>query len=294
MMAEKAKYGSAFWILCLLLASGPAFAESLVNGDALLWKVTTERKAVNYIFGTVHSDDARVLQLKPAVQTAFADSERLVLEIAVSPEGMMDMMARMYRRDNSALQQDLPAPLYAQTVTAFKERGLEESWVNRLTVWGAALNLMIPPSSGMVLDLQLQSQMQSRSKPVFGLETVESQLAIFADLDKESQIRMLTIALGELGRLEQTTEKLIQYYLREDIAAIAGMENEFHTGENRAFMERLMDRLVDDRNRRMTQAMQQHLQAGQAFVAIGALHLPGKSGIIHLLRKAGYKVEPVR
>jgi uncharacterized protein YbaP (TraB family) len=294
MMAEKAKYGSAFWILCLLLTSGPAFAATPVNGDALLWKVTTERGAVNYIFGTVHSDDARVLQLKPAVQTAFADSERLVLEIAVSPEGMMDMMARMYRRDNSTLQQDLPAPLYTQTVTAFKERGLEESWVNRLTVWGAALNLMIQPSSGMVLDLQLQSQMQSRSKPVFGLETVESQLAIFADLDKESQIRMLTIALGELGRLEQTTEKLIQYYLREDIAAIAGMENEFHTGENRAFMERLMDRLVDDRNRRMTQAMQQHLQAGQTFVAIGALHLPGKSGIIHLLRKAGYKVEPVR
>lgn len=294
MMAEKAKYGFGWAILCLLLAAKAAVAASPVNGDALLWKVTTERGAVNHIFGTIHSDDARVLQLKPAVQAAFAAGELLLLEIVISPEGVLDMAARMYRRDGTGLKQDLPEPLYAQTVAAFKARGLEESWVNRLTIWGAGLNLMIPQSSGLVLDLQLQAQMQARNKPVFGLETVESQLAVFADLDKKSQIQMLDMALGELGRLEQTTEQLIQYYLREDIAAISRMEQEFHTGENRIFMERLMDRLIDQRNRRMVQAMREHLQAGQTFVAIGALHLPGKNGIISLLQKAGYRVEPIR
>src|SRR5262245_32470273 len=131
MTTEKAKHGLVWIMLCLLLAGGPAFAKAPVNGDALLWKVTSQRGAVNYIFGTIHSDDPRVLQLKPAAQTAFAGSERLVLEIALSPEGMLDMMTRMYRRDNSTLQQDLPAPLYAQTVAAYKTRGLEESWVNR-------------------------------------------------------------------------------------------------------------------------------------------------------------------
>jgi uncharacterized protein len=294
MMAKKAKYGLGWAILCLMLAGNAAAARSIANGDALLWKVTTERGAINYIFGTIHSDDERVLQLKPAVQAAFAGSERLLLEIAVTPEGVLDMMARLYRRDNSELKQDLPAPLYAQTVAAFKARGLEEAWLNRLTVWGAALSLMIPQSTGLVLDLHLQTQMQARDKPVLGLETVESQLAVFADLDKESQIRMLSMALEELQRLEQTTEQMIRYYLREDIAAIAGMEQEFHTGENRAFMERLMDRLVDQRNRRMVQAMQAHLQTGQTFIAIGALHLPGENGIVNLLQKAGYKVESVR
>lgn len=293
MTDQKAKYGLQWVILCMLLAGKAVFAAPLANSDALLWKVTTERGAVNHIFGTVHSDDSRVLQLKPAVKEALDGSERLVLEIVMTPEGMLDMVTHLYRRDGSELKQDLPAPLYGRTVAAFKERGLEESWVNRLTIWGAAVNFMIPQSSGMVLDLQLQAQMQARNKPVFGLETVESQLAVFADLDKESQIRMLDIALGELGRLEQTTEQLILYYLREDIAAIAGMEREFHTGENRVFMERLMDRLIDQRNRRMTQTMLEHLQAGRTFIAIGALHLPGEHGIINLLRKAGYKVEPV-
>lgn len=294
MIAQKAKCGFRWWILCLLLA-GEAFAASYPNSDALLWRVTAgDGGAVSHVFGTIHSDDPRVLQLKPAVQAALDGSERLVLEIVVTPEGMLDMMALLYRRDGSELKKDLPAPLYARTLAVFKERGLEESWVNRLTIWGAAVNFMIPQSSGMVLDMQLQALMQGRDKPVYALETVESQLAVFSELDKKSQIRMLSIALDELGRLEQTTEQLIRYYLREDLAAIAGMEREFHTGENRAFMERLMDRLVDQRNRRMTQAMLEHLRAGRSFVAIGALHLPGEQGIINLLQKAGYRVEPVR
>jgi uncharacterized protein YbaP (TraB family) len=294
MMTEKAKYPLLWAYLCLLLAGDGLAANSIPNGDALLWKVTTKSDKTSHVFGTIHSDDKRVLQLKPGVQAAFAGSERLLLEIALTPEGVLDMMARMYRRDNSGLKQELPAPLYAQTVEAFHARGLEDEWVNRLTIWGAALTLMIPQSSGLVLDLQLQTGMQARGKPVLGLETVESQLAVFADLDQASQIKLLSISLEELKRLEETTEKLIQYYLREDIAGIAGMEQEFHTGENRVFMERLMNRLIDDRNQRMVKAMEEHLQTGQTFVAVGALHLPGKHGIINLLRKAGYKVEAVR
>ncbi|HEX5055269.1 MAG TPA: TraB/GumN family protein [Gammaproteobacteria bacterium] len=294
MIAEKAKYRLRWAIWCLLLAGKAAFAASLVNSDALLWKVTGEHGEVSHVFGTIHSDDPRVLRLKPAAQAAFDNSERLVLEIVLTPEGMLNMMTRMYRRDGSELKPELPEPVYMQTVAAFKERGLDESWVNRLTIWGAAMTLMIPQSEGTVLDLRLQAEMQGRNKPIFGLETVDSQLAVFADLDKESQIRMLTIALGELHRLDETTQQLIRYYLREDIAAISNMENEYHTGENRKFMVRLMDRLIDERNGRMTQAMLEHLRAGGAFVAIGALHLPGKNGVINLLRKAGYQVEPVR
>src|SRR5688572_18901760 len=114
MIDQKAKHGLQWVILCLLLAGTAALAAPLSNSDALLWKVTTEGGAVNHIFGTIHSDDPRVLQLKPAVQAAFDGSERLVLEIVMTPEGMLDMMSRMYRRDGSELKQDLPAPLYGR------------------------------------------------------------------------------------------------------------------------------------------------------------------------------------
>ena len=35
------------------------------------------------------------------------------------------------------------------------------------------------------------------------------------------------------------------------------------------------------------------LEQGRVFIAIGALHLPGKQGLVALLREAGYTVTPV-
>ena len=39
--------------------------------------------------------------------------------------------------------------------------------------------------------------------------------------------------------------------------------------------------------------MQPRLEEGNAFIAVGALHLPGKDGLINLLREQGYTVKAV-
>jgi hypothetical protein len=43
----------------------------------------------------------------------------------------------------------------------------------------------------------------------------------------------------------------------------------------------------------MLQRMQPRLEEGQAFIAVGALHLPGNKGLIQLLRQQGYNVSAV-
>jgi uncharacterized protein YbaP (TraB family) len=43
----------------------------------------------------------------------------------------------------------------------------------------------------------------------------------------------------------------------------------------------------------MRDAALPHLAEGKAFIAVGALHLPGKNGLVALLRGAGYTVSPV-
>jgi hypothetical protein len=35
------------------------------------------------------------------------------------------------------------------------------------------------------------------------------------------------------------------------------------------------------------------LAAGHAFIAVGALHLPGERGVLRLLEQRGYRVEAV-
>ena len=42
----------------------------------------------------------------------------------------------------------------------------------------------------------------------------------------------------------------------------------------------------------MANRSEKYLKEHSVFIAVGAAHLPGKKGIIHLLRNKGYKVEP--
>ena len=52
-------------------------------------------------------------------------------------------------------------------------------------------------------------------------------------------------------------------------------------------------RLIVDRNQRMAERMEPWLKQGGAFIAVGALHLPGEQGLIRLLRQRGYSVRVV-
>jgi uncharacterized protein YbaP (TraB family) len=55
--------------------------------------------------------------------------------------------------------------------------------------------------------------------------------------------------------------------------------------------------MVNDRNIAwipvMRPVMRHYLDEGNAVVVVGAAHLPGQSGLIHLLEKSGYAVERI-
>jgi uncharacterized protein YbaP (TraB family) len=55
----------------------------------------------------------------------------------------------------------------------------------------------------------------------------------------------------------------------------------------------LQRRLIRDRNRLMAERMQPYLEQGRAFVAVGALHLPGADGLLQLLQQRGYALQVV-
>ena len=52
--------------------------------------------------------------------------------------------------------------------------------------------------------------------------------------------------------------------------------------------------LVDERNRDWLPKIEEKIKQEACFIAVGALHLPGNDGLINLLRKAGYKVKPLK
>jgi uncharacterized protein YbaP (TraB family) len=56
----------------------------------------------------------------------------------------------------------------------------------------------------------------------------------------------------------------------------------------------LNDELIRTRNIRMTERVIPLIRQKSTFIAVGSGHLPGMEGIIALLRKEGFAVEPER
>ena len=85
-------------------------------------------------------------------------------------------------------------------------------------------------------------------------------------------------------------EAITERYLAGDLAGILELSREQLPNSDDGLHARLMTRLIDDRNRRFAARLGETLSAGSAFVAVGALHLPGEAGLVALLQAEGYRV----
>ena len=87
-------------------------------------------------------------------------------------------------------------------------------------------------------------------------------------------------------------EALHRAWLARDTAGILAIGEKHKPADDRLYRE-VMDRLLDQRNRRMAERLAPVLKQGKAFIAVGAAHLPGEAGLLYLLEKAGYRVTAV-
>ena len=57
--------------------------------------------------------------------------------------------------------------------------------------------------------------------------------------------------------------------------------------------EKYEDMLLNDRNKKWVKKLNEIMKTESVFVAVGAGHLTGEQGLISLLKKEGYTVEPL-
>ena len=298
-----------FTLFCaLLFAAGAALAATATNAGVsaqakppaavkyakgLLWRIESPGAGSSYLFGTIHSDDRRVTALPEPVIKALDASNRFTMEAIIDGEGLVHMAEAMYFSDGRTLEQVVGKKLYAESVKVLAARGIPTPGVEKQKPWAVMMALsMPPPKTGEYLDLILQDRATRQNKPVSGLETVQEQLAVFDELPLPDQVALLKEAVQAQDTFEKDLEEIIEAYLARDIAALAEAGAK-HKPDNDRLHRSVMDRLLTRRNTRMVARLGPILKDGNAFIAVGAAHLPGESGLLNLLEKAGYRVTPV-
>jgi uncharacterized protein len=269
----------------------PAGASRHTRG--LLWRIEAPGVKPSYLFGTIHSDDARVTTLPEPVERTLDASRRFIMEAVLDGEGLTNMAESMYFNDDRTLEQVIGKELYAKTLKALVARGISTLGVENQKPWAVMMTLSLPPPrTGEYLDLILEARAAGENKPISGLETVAEQVAVFNDLPLPDQIALLRETVDAEQDLAKEYEELVQTYLARDLTALAQISDRHEPGDDRVYRT-VMDRLLTQRNRRMRERLMPILRDGGAFIAVGAAHLPGPTGLLNLIKKAGYRVTPV-
>lgn len=290
------------------LAKARATAAAVRNGAGLLWKVEKAGVEPSWLFGTMHVTDPRVTSLPEAAQAAFDTAGTVVIEtvdILDPAKAQAALLANpqltMFSGDTtltSFLDKDEAGLIEAE----LSSRGIPLALVSKMKPWMIAGLVAMPAcelarkAAGVdFLDVKLANTAKDAGKQLLGLETIGEQMAAMDGLPMEFHIRGLveTVRLADL--MPDIMMTMTELYLQGEIAQImpvimaAGPEE---TGEDASGYADFEERIVTMRNHVMAERATPILAQGNAFIAIGALHLPGDEGLVALLQDAGYTVTP--
>jgi len=199
----------------------------------------------------------------------------------------------MLYTDGQTLSAVAGEDLFKQVAGLLAPRQLPERVIDSLKPWAAMTLLVQPqPQTGVFLDQALLRIARERELQTFGLESLEEQLAALDGLSPEDQLALLREAVANHDMLTATVEAMVRAWLARDLVALQAASQPKRSDDQR-LQAQLLERLVDRRNPVMLERMQPRLAEGGAFIAVGALHLPGKQGLLHGLEEQGYRVTKV-
>jgi len=286
-----------FLLAALAAAATPASSAAPERfGKGLLWRVTGNRGAVSHVYGTIHVADARLEALPEPVAQAFGRASSLMLEFVPDPYSRERFLEAAMFLDRQTLEEKIGAEDFERALEQLRPIGLSREFVNKLKPWGVLLNLRAAGgAAGAPLEARLADRARARRLPVFQIEGVEEQIFTFDELPMDAQVALLKHSLAHRDELLQLGERTLAAYLAGDLQAIWRLREQFGArhAEVAAYQAALTQRILYDRSVVMAFRMQRELRRGNAFVALGALHLYGEKGVLALLEQDGYRARRV-
>jgi hypothetical protein len=281
-------------LACAVLPAAGATAERFGHGR--LWRVSRPEAAASHVFGTIHSGDARVAQLPAPVEHEFRRAHSLMVEFVPDRYTRERFFEAALLPQQQTLEQLIGHDDFERAVERLRPAGLSRELVSKLKPWSVLLNLRDPGHArGVPIDDQLVERAQARHIPFSQIEGVEEQIFTFDEFPLDSQVALLKHSLAHSEELLALSEETLRAYLAGDLAQIWKLREAFamrypELAPHHAVMTK---RVIYDRSVVMAFRMQRELRRGQAFVALGALHLFGEKGVLALLERDGYRATRV-
>jgi len=261
---------------------------SAAFSQTVLWRVSgKDIHSPSYLYGTIHIQDSRVFSFDSIVWRSFNSCD------AIAVEFLMDEVDYEYAREKSMLSkgqsisQFLSKEDYAILDSLCKDRfGVGALFFDKMKPFflsSAIEATYLPQEEKLALDAFFLDCARKRGMECFGLESFDSQMKVVDAIKVEDQVEALQKILHSNPGAQN--DSLLSAYLDFNCERYLDSLSIDSTDYTRI--------LLDKRNVVMYKGFRKYAKKHHLFCAVGALHLFGEKGLISLLRKKGYTVEPI-
>jgi uncharacterized protein YbaP (TraB family) len=147
---------------------------------------------------------------------------------------------------------------------------------------------MMNCASPVGVEEELMKIAKEDKKEIKGLETIQFQASVFDSIPYEWQAKELLKNIDSFSVYKNEFETMLRFYKNQQLDSIKNLMGKSESGE-----EKYDDLLLNNRNKNWVKQLKQIMKNESVFVAVGTGHLVGEKGLINLLKKEGYKVEPL-
>lgn len=260
--------------------------------NATLWAISGNGLSeTSYLFGTIHMMCEEDYKMSDRVIEAVEQSDIIALELDMDDP---QLNAKMQKLSVSPEMKNIEGSLSAEKAKIvddyFKANygsGIAQIGVLKPFVLSSMVMIKNADCRIVHYEAEFVKLAKQQEKEVVGLETVEFQISVFDDLDYQTQVESLVESIEDPKKTKVLLHELQSAYLNKDLKEIEALmvEHEEIPGFN--------EKLLDARNQKWISKIIELSKNSSVFYAVGVGHLPGKEGVITLLRKAGYEVAAV-
>jgi uncharacterized protein len=292
------KFVTIILLICFAIAGCHAQQEHSFtkqkNNNTLLWQVSGNGlKHPSFLFGTFHllcKDDIHFSdQLKEAVKA----SDEMYMELDMDdPSTLLSGMLYMNMKDDKKLS-DLYTPEEYKKLQTYFNDSLNTPIMLLQRAKPYFLVALIYPKmmnceSPSGVEEELLKIAKEDKKEIKGLETMQFQASVFDSIPYEWQAKELLKNIDSFSVYKNEFDEMIYLYKNQELDSMQNI-----VGASEFGSDKYDDLLLNDRNKKWVKELNEIMKNESVFTAVGAGHLSGEKGLINLLKKEGYSVEPL-
>lgn len=261
-----------------------------------------------HIIGTMHSGDSRMARVMSRLRPIIAQADAVYFEVTRAEmkrvkDQMKESPETFLLPPGRRLQQLMSPESWEQFELFAALSNTDMETIQKMQPW--ALSLFLIPGGCRPFGFGLKRGLDDRIErfttrkgiPIGGLETAGTGFSALSRLPLRDQVRMLENEVAFVLSDAPENATAVEAYFDESVwqsfllqPRITSQYISVSTKELTRLDRAFYGNMLDWRNKLWMKTIQQ-IKGERVVIAVGAAHLPGKDGILNLLKRRGYTLE---